>query len=275
MSRGRIQESFAAIKQEGRTGLVVFLTAGFPDRKATLELVPKLVAAGADLVELGVPFSDPLAEGPTIQESSFRALQDRVSLRDCLRMVEELRGLVPDTPLILMGYYNPVYRYGLAPFAQDAQRAGVDGLIVVDLPQFETGPLAAQCAPRDIPIIPLLAPTSTDESIRASCAGAAAGFIYCISVTGVTGAREQVSDRSFRLVDRVRPHTSLPLAVGFGISRREHVEAVGRKAEAAVVGSALVRVMLESPRDQLAERAGRLVGELAGKPQPARGGAER
>lgn len=274
MSTSRIQETFAAVKQEGRVGLVVFLTAGFPDRKATLELVPELVAAGADLVELGVPFSDPLAEGPTIQESSFRALQEQVSLGDCLRMVEELRGRVPDTPLILMGYYNPIYRYGLAPFAQDAQRAGVDGLIVVDLPQFETGPLAAQCAPRGIPIIPLLAPTSTDESIRAACAGAA-GFIYCISVTGVTGAREQVSERSFHLVERVRAHTSLPLAVGFGISRREHVEAVGRKAEAAVVGSALVRVMLESPRDQLSERASRLVGELAGKLQPAKGGSDR
>tara|TARA_B100000315_G_scaffold247957_1_gene277328 strand:- start:2338 stop:3162 length:825 start_codon:yes stop_codon:yes gene_type:complete len=274
MSKGRIQETFAAIKREGRTGLVVFLTAGFPDREATLELVPALVAAGADLVELGVPFSDPLAEGPTIQESSFRALQVRVSLGDCVRMVEELRGQVPDTPLILMGYYNPIYRYGLAPFARDAQRAGVDGLIVVDLPQFETGPLAAQCAPRDIPIIPLLAPTSTDESIRAACAGAA-GFIYCISVVGVTGAREQVSERSFQLVDRVRPHTSLPLAVGFGISRREHVEEVCRKAEAAVVGSALVRVMLESPRDQIAERSSLLVRELAGKLQPAKGGSDR
>ena len=274
MSRGRIEETFAAIEREGRTGLVVFLTAGFPDRQATLDLVPKLVAAGADLVELGVPFSDPLAEGPTIQESSFRALQEQVSLGDCVKMAEELRGQVPDTPLILMGYYNPIYRYGLAPFAQDAQRAGVDGLIVVDLPQFEAGPLADECAPRDIPIIPLLAPTSTDESIRAACADAS-GFVYCISVTGVTGARAQVSERSFQLVDRVRPHTSLPLAVGFGISRREHVEAVGRKAEAAVVGSALIRVMLESPQDQLAERASRLVGELAGKPQPAKGESDR
>ena len=140
---------------------------------------------------------------------------------------------------------------------------GVDGIIAVDLPQFEAGPLAAYCAPRDIPIIPLLAPTSSEESIVAACTGAA-GFVYCISVTGVTGARERVSERGFQLVERVRAHTSLPVAVGFGISRREHVEEVGRKAEAAVVGSALVRVIAESPRDQLVQRASQFIAELAG-----------
>ena len=272
MSGQRIKQTFEALRRAGRPGLIVFLTAGFPDKEATLELVPELVAAGADLVELGVPFSDPLAEGPIIQESSFRALQERITLEDCLGMVEGLRGRVPDTPLILMGYYNPIYRYGLARFAQDAGRVGVDGIIVVDLPQLEVGPLAACCVPQGLPIIPLLAPTSTEESIKAACAGAD-GFIYCISVTGVTGAREQVSERSFHLVKRVRAHTALPLAVGFGISRREHVEQVGRKAEAAVVGSALVRVLLESPRSQVVERASRLVAELAGTQFPVGGGS--
>ena len=263
MTGERIKQAFDALRREGRPGLIVFLTAGFPDKAATLELVPALVAAGADLVELGVPFSDPLAEGPIIQESSFRALQEEITLEDCLEMVEGLRDRVRDTPLILMGYYNPIYQYGLERFAEDARSKGVDGIIAVDLPQFEAGPLAACCAPRDIPIIPLLAPTSTEESIRSACAGAA-GFIYCISVTGVTGAREQVSERGFQLLERVRAHTSLPVAVGFGISRREHVEQVGLKAEAAVVGSALVRVMLESPRDQLVQRASQFVAELAG-----------
>ena len=272
MKTERIKQKFEVFRQQGRPGLVVFLTAGFPDRKATLELVPELVAAGADVVELGVPFSDPLAEGPTIQESSFRALQQQVTLEDCLGIAEELRVKVPDTPLILMGYYNPIYQYGLDRFAADAESAGVDGIIVVDLPQFEVGPLLAQCAPRDISIIPLLAPTSTDQSIQAACAGAS-GFVYCISVTGVTGAREQVSERGFSLLERVRAHTSLPLAVGFGISNREHVEEVGGKAEAAVVGSALIRVMLESPRSQLAERASRFVSELAGAAVPVRGGS--
>ena len=272
MNSERIKERFETLRQQGKPGLVVFLTAGFPDKSATLELVPELVAAGADLVELGVPFSDPLAEGPTIQESSFRALQEEVSLKDCLAMVAELRSRVDETPLILMGYYNPIYRYGLSKFAEDADSAGVDGVIVVDLPQFEVGPLLAHCAPRGIPIIPLLAPTSTEESIRAACESAA-GFVYCISVTGVTGARDQVSDRGFGLLERVRAHTSLPLAVGFGISRREHVEDVGRKAEAAVVGSALIRVMLESPRNQLVERASRFVAELAGTAVSVNGGS--
>jgi len=263
MGEPRIRRMFDAVREQKRPGLIVFATAGFPDMDATLELVPALVAAGADAVELGVPFSDPLAEGPVIQESSFRALQNGTSLEDCLTAAETLREKLPDTPLILMGYYNPIYTYGLAPFAQRCEEAGVDGLIAVDLPGFEAAPLMAECKSRDISMIPLLAPTSTDESIKDACAGGS-GFVYCISVTGVTGVREQVSGRSFELLDRVRAHTDLPLAVGFGISNRAQVEEVGETAEAAVVGSALIRVMLDSPRDQLVERASRFVAELAG-----------
>ena len=264
MGKDRIKESFAAIKRQGRTGLIVFLTAGFPDKQATLELVPALVAAGADAIELGVPFSDPLAEGPVIQQSSFLALQQEITLADCMDMVEELREQVPDTPLVLMGYYNPIYSFGLQKFAERAEESGVDGLIAVDLPRFEAAPLAAQCAAHGIHMIPLLAPTSTDDSIRESCVDAG-GFIYCISVTGVTGTRDEVSARGIELLERVRPHTSLPLAVGFGISQREHVETVCRDAEAAGVGSALVRVMLESPREELVDRASELVARLAGR----------
>ena len=267
MGEPRIRRMFDAVRERKRPGLIVFVTAGFPDMEATLELVPALVAAGADAVELGVPFSDPLAEGPVIQESSFRALQNGTSLEDCLTAAETLRKKLPDTPLILMGYYNPIHTYGLAPFAQRCQEAGVDGLIAVDLPGFEAAPLMTECKSRDISMIPLLAPTSTDESIKDSCAEAS-GFVYCISVTGVTGVREQVSGRSSELLDRVRVHTDLPLAVGFGISNRAHVEEVGKTAEAAVVGSALIRVMLDSPREQLVERASRFVAELAGVPLP-------
>lgn len=251
---------------------MVFLTVGFPDKKATMELVPALVQAGADIVELGVPFSDPLGEGPVIQESSFRALQKQVSLADCLGIVEHLREQVGETPLLLMGYYNPIFSYGLEKFAQDADKKGVDGLIVVDLPEFEVEPLRDRCVRHGIPIIPLLTPTSTDESISATCAQAD-GFVYCVSVTGVTGARPEVSHRGFELLDRVRAHTSLPLAVGFGISSREHVEEVGLRAEAAVVGSALVRVMLESPRDELVDRTSRFVAELAGSQLSVSGGS--
>jgi len=254
---------FETVREQKRPGLIVFVTAGFPDMEATLELVPALVAAGADAVELGVPFSDPLAEGPVIQDSSFRALQNGISLDDCLNAAETLRERVPDTPLILMGYYNPIYTYGLVPFADRCQQAGVDGLIAVDLPGFEAAPLTSELKARDISMIPLLAPTSTDESIREACEDAS-GFVYCISVTGVTGARDQVSVRSFELLDRVKKHTSLPLAVGFGISNRTHVEEVGNNAEGAVVGSALIRVMLDSPREELVQRASRFVAELAG-----------
>ncbi|MDA0732991.1 MAG: tryptophan synthase subunit alpha [Chloroflexi bacterium] len=271
MTRDRIKEKFAAIKREERGGLIVFLTVGFPDLAATRELVPALVAAGADAVELGVPFSDPIGEGPTIQESSFRALEQGVTLQDCIDLVADLREQVPDTPLVLMGYYNPIYSYGLSRFAEASRKAGVDGLIVVDLPHEEGAPLADVCAPLGINIIPLLAPTSTDASIKASVSNAG-GFVYCIGLTGVTGARDQVSQRSFDLLSRVRPHTQLPLAVGFGISKREHVEEVCRQAQAAVVGSALVRVVLESPRDQLVANASALVAELAGTPFPIQGG---
>ena len=263
MGEARIRRMFDAVREQKRPGLIVFLTAGFPDMEATLELVPALVAAGADAVELGVPFSDPLAEGPVIQESSFRALQSGTSLDDCLNAVAALRDKIPETPLILMGYYNPVHSYGLVPFTERCRQAGVDGLIAVDLPGFEAGPLISECQARDIAVIPLLAPTSTDESITNACA-TASGFVYCISVTGVTGARDQVSSRSFDLLDRVKSHTDLPLAVGFGISNRSHVEEVGRTADAAVVGSALIRVMLDSPREELVERASRFVAELAG-----------
>ena len=255
---------FANVRERERPGLIVFLTAGFPDMEATLELVPALVEAGADAVELGVPFSDPLAEGPVIQQSSFLALQNGVTTADCLQAAATLRGRIPTVPLILMGYYNPVYAYGIERYASECQQAGVDGLITVDLPGTESGPLAAQCADRDISLIPLLAPTSTEESIAESCR-TASGFVYCVSVTGVTGARSEVSGRGLDLLERVRAHTALPLALGFGISAPEHVAEVGRTADAAVVGSALVRVVLESPRDELVERASAFVASLAGR----------
>ena len=264
MGKERIERMFARVRERQRPGLVVFLTAGFPDLEATLELVPALVEAGADAVEIGVPFSDPLAEGPVIQQSSFLALQNGVTTQDCLDAVDSLRGAVPDTPLILMGYYNPIYAFGVRRYAQECQRVGVDGLIAVDLPGAESGFLAGECGERDISLIPLLAPTSTDQSIEESCRNAS-GFVYCVSVTGVTGARSEVSNRGIDLVQRVRAHTGLPLAVGFGISTPEHVEQVGETAEAAVVGSALVRVILESPREEVVDRASSFVASLAGR----------
>ena len=264
MGRERIERMFASVRERERPGLIVFLTAGYPDMETTMALVPALVAAGADAVEIGVPFSDPLAEGPTIQQSSFLALQNGVTTADCLKAAAELRGQVGDAPLILMGYYNPVYSYGVGRFAAECQRVGVDGLITVDLPGTESGPLAAECDSRGLSLIPLLAPTSTEESIAESCR-TASGFVYCVSVTGVTGARSEISGRGMDLLQRVRSHTDLPLALGFGISTHEHVAEVGKTADAAVVGSALVRVILDSPRNEAVERASSFVASLAGR----------
>ena len=267
----RLAQKFKQIESEGRTGLILFLTAGFPDMDATLELVPALAQEGADCIELGVPFSDPLADGLTIQASSFHALQNRVTLDSCIKLVSRLREQVPDTPLILMGYYNPILSYGLPRFGQEAQLAGVDGVIVADLPPDEVGPLMEECGPRGIHIIPLLAPTSTDLRIERACR-VASGFIYCVSLTGVTGAREELPSGVFRLLERVRRHTHLPLAVGFGISRREHVRSIGSSAQAAVVGSALIKVIMDSTRKELVDKAREYVRELSGSIPSLKGG---
>ena len=263
----RIAAKFAAIKSEGRPGLVVFVTVGHPYKEAALEVVPRLVAAGADAIELGIPFSDPIGEGPVIQQSSFVALQNGVTLRECLDTAAALRPQIGDTPLILMGYYNPLLSYGLERFAADCAAATVDGLIIVDLPGSEADALVAQTAPYGVHLIPLLAPTSTDENIARSVS-VGGGFVYCTSVTGVTGARSEVSERGLDLVDRVRQQTELPITIGFGISRREHVLEVGKRADAAAVGSALVSALADGPDDRAAERGASVVAELAGRPGP-------
>lgn len=273
MTRDRIKDTFETIRNEGRPGLIVYLTTGFPDLDATLELIPALAEAGADGIELSIPFSDPLADGPVIQESTFLALEGGVTPDDCLDLVSQVRERVPATPLILMNYYNSVYNYGLEKFARRIAECGVDGIIPVDLPAEEATPLYEQCAPRNVHIVPLLAPTSTDQSIK-TAVSLSSGFIYCVSLTGITGARDQVSQQGIDLIQRVRGYTSLPLALGFGISQRAHVETVCQQAEAAAVGSALIRTMLESPRDELVERASRLVAELAGKSWPPAGGSD-
>jgi tryptophan synthase alpha chain len=272
MTTDRITQKFARLKSQQRTGLFLFLTAGFPDLKATQELIPALVEAGADGIEVGVPFSDPLADGATIQASSFHALQQGVTLQDCLDLVASLRAQIPETPLILMGYYNPIFAMGLDAFCDRAQEAGVDGLIVPDLPTEESGPLLGRSRARGIHLIPLLAPTSTDQRIEKVCAEAS-GFIYCVSVTGVTGVRDSFQGEVGTLVDTVRRHTSLPIGVGFGISQREHMETVGRVADAAIVGSALIRTIQEAPRDEMKSRAVAFVKGLRAAPIVASGEA--
>lgn len=239
VSAGRIEAAFARLKAEGRSGLIAFLTVGYPDLDATLRLVPALVEGGASIVEMGIPFSDPLADGATIQRASFHALRQGVTPAACLDVVARLRARGLQAPLILMGYYNPILAYGIEPFARDAAGCGADGLIVVDLPPEESGPLRDACRAHGLRLIYLLAPTSSEERIGL-VAGLASGFVYCVSLTGTTGARQDMPRGLKAFIKRVRRHTPLPIAVGFGISKLKHFRAVGRIAEAAVIGSAII-----------------------------------
>ncbi|MBI3980181.1 MAG: tryptophan synthase subunit alpha [Chloroflexi bacterium] len=246
----RIASQFTALRAAGRVGLIPYVTAGFPDLSATEALIPALVEAGGDLIEIGVPFSDPLADGATIQRASHHALEQGVTLGHCLDLVERVRAAGVTVPLIFMSYYNPVLRYGLDRFAARAAAVGLDGLIVPDLPPEESDDLRLACRARDLDLVFLLPPTSTEDRIQ-RIASLSTGFVYCVSLTGVTGARRSLSDTVPELVARVRRHTDRPIAVGFGISRPEHVAAVGRVADAAVVGSALVDVIERADRPQL------------------------
>jgi tryptophan synthase alpha chain len=272
MGSRRLQKTFQELAARGKTGIIPFVTGGFPDMPTTLELVPALARGGADIIELGVPFSDPLADGTTIQKASFHALRQGVTLRRCLAACSSLREAGLTTPLIFMGYYNPLLALGLQTFAVEAQRAGLDGMIVADLPPEESGPLREECLSRGIDVIPLLAPTCTEQRIVAACA-VASGFIYCVSLAGVTGVRAQLSQEAFGLVERVRACTSLPVAVGFGVSRREHVEAIGKYANGVVVGSALIDVIDSAPDGEAVARAVRFLSELRGDPEPLNRGA--
>lgn len=259
----RLSRRFQALRAEGRKALITYICAGDPDLETTFELVQALAAAGADVIELGVPFSDPLADGPVIQAASQRALAAGTTPQACLDLVARLRAAGCEVPLVLMGYYNPILHRGVERYAADCAAAGVDGLIVPDLSHEESGELRSACRSAGVDLVPLLAPTSTPDRVAAICREAA-GFIYCVSLTGVTGARAALSDRFRPLVAAARQHTDLPVAVGFGISTAEHVRQVAAVADAVIVGSALVRLIeAGGPRAGLVERAAGFVRELA------------
>ena len=259
----RIKDSFDALAARGDMGIIPYLTVGFPTVEDTFSLVHALEDGGADVIELGVPFSDPIADGPTIQRSSFHALTQGVTPAICLDVCGRLRAEGVSVPLVLMGYYNSILSYGLERFAGDAAQAGVDGAIVVDLPFEEAGPLRNEFDRYGIHIIPLLTPTSTDTRIEMNCGGAG-GFVYCVSLTGVTGARDELPPGIPEMARRVRSHTELPLAVGFGVSQRRHVETLASCAQAAVVGSALVDLVDRTPSERRAEEAKDFVAGLKG-----------
>lgn len=260
-TKTRIAQMWERLRQGNKCALIPYITAGDPTLKTTRQLIFALEAAGADMIELGMPFSDPMADGPTIQRASERALAGKISLASILRLVKEIREKT-DIPIILFGYYNPFFIYGTKKLAFDACAAGVDGILAVDLPPEEAGELKTFTDQAGLDLIFLLAPTSTPERIRL-IASKACGFIYYVSVTGVTGARSTLDKDIERSVKQIRKFSSLPVGVGFGISTPDQVKRVIHLADAVIVGSALIKVIesnLKSP--YLVQRAGNFIQKL-------------
>ncbi|MEQ8604858.1 MAG: tryptophan synthase subunit alpha [Marivibrio sp.] len=237
---GRIRARFEQLKADGRGGLVTFVTAGDPDFETSKKLICGLPAAGADLVEIGMPFTDPMADGPAIQAAGLRALNAGQTLPKTLEIATALRATDADVPIVLMGYYNPIYSYGVERFLADARAAGVDGLIIVDLPPEEDDELCVPAMRAGLNFIRLATPT-TDEKRLPTVLRNTSGFVYYVSILGITGTKE-IEDAPVRAaVDRLKRHTDLPIAVGFGIKTADQVAAICESAEAAVVGSAIVK----------------------------------
>ncbi|PPR20434.1 MAG: Tryptophan synthase alpha chain [Alphaproteobacteria bacterium MarineAlpha10_Bin2] len=242
---GRIERRFAALREDGRSGLVTFTMMGDPDIETSFEILRGLPAAGADIIEIGSPFTDPMADGPVIQVAGQRALKAGITLEKTIALVRRFRETDGETPLILMGYYNPIYIYGVDRFLGDALDAGLDGLIIVDLPPEEDSELCLPALEAGLAFIRLTAPTTDDARLPRVLANSS-GFVYYISITGITGADGASSQSIAAAVERLRRHTKLPIAVGFGIKTPEQVAAVAGSADAAVVGSAIISAIENS-----------------------------
>lgn len=240
----RIDTTFGKLRREGKSALIPFLTIGDPDLSVSAELIAACARAGADMIELGVPYSDPLADGPVIQRASERALKSRVTLEDVVRTAVEARGLGADIPYILFSYYNPVLQYGLDRFFDLLKGHDISGLIVPDLPLEEDGELRARAEAADIHLIPLVAPTSHERIAR--IVARARGFVYCVSSLGVTGMRSEFHSSIDEFLAAVRSASPVPICVGFGISNREHVRRFEGKTDGVIVGSAIVRKIEEA-----------------------------
>ncbi|WP_447043708.1 tryptophan synthase subunit alpha [Vreelandella sp. H-I2] len=259
----RLDHCFAALKQQNRPALVSYLTAGDPDAATSGRLLDGLPEAGVDIIELGMPFSDPMADGPAIQKAALRALGNGQTQAKTLEMVRHFREKNSTTPIVLMGYYNPIFCYGVERFLTDAARAGVDGLIVVDLPPEHDEELCQPAARHGIDFIRLATPT-TDAKRLPKVLANASGFIYYVSVAGVTGGSAPTPERLENAVGKLREHTDLPIAVGFGIRTAEQAAIIGRYSDAVVVGSALVDCIEHAnTADEAVERVHSLVSELA------------
>jgi tryptophan synthase alpha chain len=276
VAASRIDRRFAALKAEGRAGLVTFITCGDPDYDTSLEILKGLPGAGADVIELGMPFTDPMADGPAIQASSLRALGAGAKMTRTLEAVRAFRAGDSDTPIVLMGYYNPIYAYGVDRFLTDAREAGVDGLIVVDLPPEEDSELCVPALKAGVHFIRLATPTTDDARLPAVLKNTS-GFVYYVSVAGITGAAAASDDAVKTAVAQLKRHTDLPVVVGFGINTPEQAAAVARASDAAVVGSAIVRKVAlgldenGKPKPGLVEGVLSFVRELADGVRGARG----
>ncbi len=256
----RISTKFEELKNTGRKGFIPFVTAGNPDLDTSLAIVLKLVELGADIIELGVPFSDPMADGPTIQRSSERALAGGVTLRKVLELAAEIKKQ-SDVPLVIFSYFNPILRYGLDEFEKAASNAGIDGVLLTDVIENEAAAISERFSKHNIDLISLIAPTTTDERLITICDNAR-GFIYAVSRAGVTGAQETTGSTAEQLVRRARGFTDLPIAVGFGISTETQITDVWEYADAAVVGSAIVSVIEKSVSDTAVSRVENFVTRL-------------
>jgi tryptophan synthase alpha chain len=241
----RIAQRFAETKSKGRSALVTFLTAGDPDYETSLKIFKGLPAAGADVIEIGMPFTDPMADGPAIQAAGLRALKAGQTLKKTLKLVKDFRKGDKDTPIVLMGYYNPIYVHGVEKFLEDAKAAGVDGLIVVDLPPEEDEELCIPAQKAGIDFIRLATPT-TDDARAPAVFRHTSGFVYYVSVLGITGTKAPDLASVAANVTRLKRHTSLPIAVGFGVKSAEQARAISKSADGVVVGSALVSAIAES-----------------------------
>jgi tryptophan synthase alpha chain len=261
VSETRLDARFAALAAEGRPGLVTFVTAGDPDTETSAKILAALPAAGADVIELGMPFTDPMADGPAIQAASLRALNAGQTMVKTLQMVRDFRRGDDATPIVLMGYYNPIYAYGNQRFLTDAKAAGVDGLIVVDLPPEADDELCLPARAAGLAFIRLATPTTDDKRLPAVLANTA-GFVYYVSIAGITGTAAPDATRVGRAVARIKAHTPLPVAVGFGVRTPEQAAAIGAEADAVVVGSALVQAV-ERSLDADGRATGATVGAVS------------
>ncbi len=268
MGTARIAAAFAASKARGEVALIPYAAAGYPDQATSEAIVRALADAGADLIEIGIPFSDPLADGATIQHATQVALQHGITFERCLDLVRAVRPQVA-APILFMGYYNPFHRRGVAAAVAACAAAGVDGLIVPDLPPEEAGDLLAATRAQDLGLIFLVSPVSSDARL-AQVAAAGSGFLYCVSLTGVTGARQALSATLPAYVARVRRQTDLPLAVGFGLSTPEHIAALAGLADGAVFASALIDHLREAPGHEAAAAAA-FLRRLRGAPAATAG----